>query len=142
MPVFSANLFGPFYLTFICMDILMFRTTSKLWSKLLGYSFVHRDVFEINISTLIFLSDVFKLIFTFIFFNNIRFPTIVIIFIIIWISIRLAKSGYDRYNIGIVIRRYIGIGRYIGFADKENVLSLSVSLSADTDFYIGFLPIW
>ena len=34
-------------------------------------------------------------------------------------------SGYYRYSFGI------GIGRYIGFADKENVLSLSVSLSAD-----------
>ena len=50
------------------------------------------------------------------------------------------NSGYDWYSFGIGIGRYIGIGQYIGFADMENVLS--VSLSADTDFYIGFLPIW
>ena len=51
-------------------------------------------------------------------------------------------SGYDRYSFGIGIGRYISIGRYIGFADMENVLSVSLSVSADTDFYIGFLPIW
>ena len=37
-------------------------------------------------------------------------------------------QGYDRYSFGI------GIGRYISFADKGNVLSLSVL--ADTDFHI------
>ena len=40
-------------------------------------------------------------------------------------------SGYDRYSFGI------GIGRYIGLTDKENALSVSVLVSADTVFYIG-----
>ena len=40
-----------------------------------------------------------------------------------------APAGYDRYS--------IGIGRYIGLTDKENALSVSVSVSADTVFYIG-----
>ena len=39
------------------------------------------------------------------------------------------KSVYDRYSFGI------GIGQYIGFADKGNVLLVSVL--ADTDFHIG-----
>ena len=38
---------------------------------------------------------------------------------------------YDGYSFGI------GIGRYIGFTDKGNVLLVSLSVSADTDFYIG-----
>ena len=54
------------------------------------------------------------------------------------VSNGVKSAGYVRYSFGI--SRYIGIGRYIGFADKENVLSVSVL--ADTDFYIGFLPIW
>ena len=44
---------------------------------------------------------------------------------------------YDRYSFGIGIGRYIGIGQYIGLTDKENALSVSVSVSADTVFYIG-----
>ena len=56
----------------------------------------------------------------------------------IWIAVlasaKISAIGqyiavYDLYSFGI------GIGRYIGFADKGNVLSLSVS--ADTDFHIG-----
>ena len=39
----------------------------------------------------------------------------------------LLCSGYDRYC--------FGIGRYIALTDKEN--SLSVSVLADTVFYIG-----
>ena len=42
---------------------------------------------------------------------------------------------YDQYSFGIGISRYIGIGRYIGLTNKEN--ALSVSVSADTVFYIG-----
>ena len=38
-------------------------------------------------------------------------------------------QGYDRYSFGI------GIGRYISLTDKEN--ALSVSVSADTVFYIN-----
>ena len=41
------------------------------------------------------------------------------------------NPGYNRYS--------FGIGQYISFADKENVLSSLVS--ADADFYIGFLLI-
>ena len=41
------------------------------------------------------------------------------------------NSGYDRYSFGIVM------GRYIGLTDKENALSVSVLVSADTVFYIG-----
>ena len=48
---------------------------------------------------------------------------------------RSSSSGYDRYSFGIGIGRYISICRYIGLTDKEN--SLSVSVSADTVFYIG-----
>ena len=44
-------------------------------------------------------------------------------------------AGYDRYSFGISL--YIDIGRYIGLTDKENALSVSVSVSADTVFYIG-----
>ena len=40
-------------------------------------------------------------------------------------------AGYDRYSFGI------GIGQYIGLTDKENALLVSVSVSADTVFYIG-----
>ena len=43
----------------------------------------------------------------------------------------ILKAGFDRYSFGI------GIGRYIGLTDKENALSVSVSVSADTVFYIG-----
>ena len=44
-------------------------------------------------------------------------------------------SVYDRYSIDI--GRYISIGRYIGFADVENVLSVSLLVSANRDFHIG-----
>ena len=53
---------------------------------------------------------------------------------LIWFHV-LRMSVYDRYSFGI--SRYIGIGRYIGFTDKGNVLSVSLLVSADTDFHIG-----
>ena len=34
---------------------------------------------------------------------------------------------YDRYSFGIGIGQYISIGRYIGFTDKGNVLSVSAN---------------
>ena len=43
----------------------------------------------------------------------------------------ILKAGFDRYSFGI------GIGRYIGLTDKENALSVSVLVSANTVFYIG-----
>ena len=33
----------------------------------------------------------------------------------------------------------VSADKYIGFTNKENVLSFLVSLSANTDFFIGFL---
>ena len=41
------------------------------------------------------------------------------------------EAVYDRYSFSI------GIGRYIGFTDKGNVLSVSLLVSADTDFLMG-----
>ena len=49
----------------------------------------------------------------------------------------ISRSVSDQYSFGISIGRYICIGGYIGLTYKENALSVSVSVSADTVFYIG-----
>ena len=61
--------------------------------------------------------------------NNISFSFTFAL--LIWGNLFGVFSGYNRYSFGI------GIGRYIGLTDKENALSVSVSVSADTVFYIG-----
>ena len=48
-------------------------------------------------------------------------------------------TGYDRYSFGI--GQYIGIDRYIGLTDKENALSVLVSLSANQFSISVALPI-